>query len=303
MRAGVAVLFLAALVPGCTSSDNDTAYRPGYSEAPATAQVAEYVFAVHPLHNPKRLFEVYQPLVDHLNKQVPGVRLRLEASADYAAFERKLAARQVELALPNPYQTLKSLDQGYDVFAKMGDDANFRGVFLVRRDSAIREPRDLIGKSVSFPAPTALAATLLPQWFLHTHGIDVPRQIDSRYVRTQESSIMNAVLGHTSAGVTWPLPWRAFQKDHPELAAQLQVKWETSALLNNSLVARDDLPPKTVDALRRAFVGLHRSPEGRAILQRMELSRFETATDATYAPVREFIARFEREVRPVEEAQ
>ncbi|MEZ4694041.1 MAG: PhnD/SsuA/transferrin family substrate-binding protein [Aliarcobacter sp.] len=49
------------------------------------------------------------------------------------------------------------------VFAKMGDDENFRGIFLVRKDSGIKNFEDLKGKKISYPAPTALAATILPQ--------------------------------------------------------------------------------------------------------------------------------------------
>lgn len=273
---------------------------PEFSAAPSAPVTAEHVFAVHPLHNPKHLFEIYQPLVDHLNTRIPGLHMRLEASTDYAAFEDKLAHRQVAFALPNPYQTIKAFDEGYHVFAKMGDDAQFRGVVLVRRGSKINAPRDLVGKAMSFPARTALAATLLPQWYMHERGIDVDRQIDTRYVGSQESSIMNVVIGKTDAGSTWTQPWLAFQKEHADLAAGLQVAWETPSLINNSLVARDDVPAPVVGAVRREIVGLESTPEGRAILERMELSRFEPANDATYAPVVNFVKRFEREVHPVE---
>lgn len=275
-------------------------YQPTFSATPTTHVAAEYVFAVHPLHNPKHLFEIYQPLVDHINAHVPGVRMRLEASTDYAAFESKLAHRSVAFALPNPYQTIKAFDEGYHVFAKMGDDANFRGVVLVRRGSNIHVPADLAGKAVSFPAPTALAATLLSQWYMHEHGLDVDRQIETRYVGSQESAIMNVVIGNTQAGSTWTLPWIAFQKDHADLAAGLEMAWDTPPLVNNALVARDDIPAPVVDAVRREFVGLGRTAEGRAILARMQLSEFDPATDATYAPVVAFIARFEREVHPIE---
>ena len=291
---------LLCLMLSACGRDTPATNGPEYSAAPSAPVASEYVFAVHPLHNPKHLFEIYQPLVDHLNAHIPGLRMRLEASTDYGAFEDKLAHRRVAFALPNPYQTIKSFDHGYHVFAKMGDDAQFRGVMLVRRGSNIHGPRDLVGKSVSFPARTALAATLLPQWYMHEHGIDVDRQIDARYVGSQESSIMNVVIGKTDAGSTWTQPWRAFQKDHADLAAGLEVAWETPALVNNALVARDDVPPTLVEAVRHEMTTLGSTPDGRALLASMQLSTFEVATDATYAPVTAFITRFEHDVHPVE---
>lgn len=292
-------LVICCSLVACAPQD-EPSYAPTFADtAPAGAKTL--IFGVHPLHNPHLLFQVYQPLVDYLNRHQPDLRLRLEASRDYAEFENKLASRHFHFALPNPYQTVTSRQYGYKVFGKMGDDENFRGIILVRKDSAIASPKDLRGKAVSYPAPTALAATMLPQWFLHEAGIDVRRELSNQYVGSQESSIMNVYLGKTVAGATWPPPWRAFAREHPDIAAQLEVRWQTPALVNNGLVARDDLPPAQVARLRDLLASLGDSEEGRAILARMELSRFEAADDQTYQPVVDFMTRFEREVRPARE--
>lgn len=293
------LLLCCALATACAPRD-DTSYAPTFADTPP-AGAKTLIFGVHPLHNPHLLFQVYQPLVDYLNARQPDLRLRLEASRDYAEFEKKLAGRHFHFALPNPYQTVTSREYGYKVFAKMGDDQNFRGIFLVRKDTPLGALKDLRGKAVSYPAPTALAATMLPQWLLHEAGIDVRRDLNNQYVGSQESSIMNVYLGKTVAGATWPPPWRAFAREHPDIAAQLEVRWQTPALVNNGLVARDDIPAEQVARLRSLLVGLGDSAEGRAILARMELSRFEAADERTYQPVIDFLARFEREVRPARE--
>ena len=48
------------------------------------------------------------------------------------------------------------------------------------------------------------------------------------------------------------------------------------------------------------LLSLHDTPAGLAILAGMETARVLPADDASYAPVRQFVARFERELRPVE---
>lgn len=287
------------MLSGCAPSASQDASLPAYESQAVSKASAVYVLAVHPLHNPKRLYEVYQPLIERLNARLPGITLKLEASSSYADYEAKMARREVAFTLPNPYQTLMALRHGYQVFAKMGDDEQFRGVILVRKDSGIRDPRQLIGKAVSYPAATALAAGMMPQWFFQQHGVNVARDLDNRYVGTQESSMMNVVLGKVSAGCTWPLPWAIFQKEQPDLAAQLEVRWETPHLVNNALLARDDVPPEVVRRVKQEMVTLHESAEGKAILARMALSRFEPADDSTYRPVAEFLRRFDAEVRPV----
>lgn len=293
------LLLVCGLLVAC-GPKGDEGYAPTFADKPPDGATV-MIFGVHPLHNPHRLFQVYQPLIDYLNRNLQGVRLRLEASRDYAEFEKKLAGRYFQFALPNPYQTVTSRRYGYRVFGKMADDANFRGIFIVRKDSGITRPEDLRGKPVSYPAPTALAATMMPQWLLHQAGIDVRREVLNQYVGSQESSIMNVYLGKTVAGATWPPPWQSFVREHPEIAAQLEVKWETPSLVNNGLVARDDMPQELVARIRDLIVGLDQSEEGRAILARMELSRFEAADDHAFQPVLDFLERFEREVRPARE--
>jgi phosphonate transport system substrate-binding protein len=291
------VLLLASAVPALGQGQSEKKSGPEYTtKMPATGK--EYIFAIHPLNNPTRLFEVYGPLIDYLNRNIPGVTFRLEASRNYEAFEEKLYARKFDFALPNPYQTLKALGHGYHVIAKMGDDYKFTGVILVRRNSGISKVADLKGKKVSYPAKTALAATMMPQYFFQTHGLDVNRDIENLYVGSQESSIMNVYLGNVAAGATWPLPWEAFQKEHPDKARQLEVKWETEPLINNGVVARDDVPAPLAKRVAQLLNNLHETEEGETILKRIPLSRFELSNDRRYHVIENFLREFARKVRP-----
>ncbi|WP_342113386.1 phosphate/phosphite/phosphonate ABC transporter substrate-binding protein [Pseudoduganella sp. OTU4001] len=271
-----------------------------YSSAPAAKTEAIYRLAVHPLHNPQKLSEAYQPLVDHLNARISGARVELEASRDYQSYERKFRAREPALLLPNPWQTMQAMKVGYKVVAMAGDAVDFKGLIIVRKDSAIKEPADLKGKVISYPSRTALAACIMPQYYLHQHGLDINRDVENAYVGSQESSIMSVFLKNSTAGATWPPPWRLFQRDHPEQAAQLKVAWETPPLINNSVMVRDDVPAAMREQLTKALLELSDSELGRSILSGMETSRFLAADDASYAVVADYIARFEQEVRPVE---
>lgn len=294
--------FIALALAACGPDVGSKAAEPKFAAREPGAG-KEYAFAIHPLHNPVRLFEIYGPVIDYLNRNTPDATFRLEASRNYEEFDKKLYARQFDFALPNPYQTLNSLRHGYRVIAKMGDDYKFTGVILVRRDSGIGKVADLNGKKVSYPARTALAATMMPQYYLHTHGLDVNRDIENLYVGSQESSIMNVYLGNVAAAATWPLPWEAFQKEHPDKARELELKWETAPLINNGVVARDDVPKQLAGRVAQLLDTLHTTEEGRAILARMPLSRFELADDRRYRVIEDFLRTFSRTVRPLDEMQ
>lgn len=290
----------AGAAPGPQAASEAVTAGPIYGSTPADPRGRAYRLAVHPLHNPVKLQKAYQPLIDRLQSELPGLRFQLEASRDYAAYERKLQQREPDLLLPNPWQTLKAMEAGYTVIAMAGDPDDFRGLILVRRDGAIQRPIDLAGQTVSFPSPTALAACIMPQYYLHEHGLVVGRDFKSLYVGSQESSIMSVFQRRSAAAATWPPPWRAFQLDHPIEAAELKVMWQTAPLLNNSVMVRSDVPTSVRDGVRRVLLGLNDSAAGRSLLAAMRTSRFFESDDQRYAVVRHYIDRFERDVRPVE---
>lgn len=281
-----------ALGAACGRADNG-GYTPSFAPRPEGKQRV-LIFGVHPLHNPERLYADYNPIVEYVNRRLGGAAVvRLEASRSYEEFDKKLYARHFDFALPNPYQTVNSLRHGYRVFGKMGDDGSFRGIILVRKDGGIAKLSDLKGKTVSFPAPTALAATMMPLYYLHTHGLDARRDIRRLFSGSQESSMMNVYLRKSAAGATWPPPWEAFQKSNPAVAQELVVRWETHALVNNGLVVRDDVPNELADAFARALFDLHTHEEGRRLLAVLPLTRFEPAGKKTYEPVVAFLRRYE----------
>ncbi|VAX08679.1 ABC transporter, substrate-binding protein (cluster 12, methionine/phosphonates) [hydrothermal vent metagenome] len=293
------VLSMLLSLAACSERADDN-YAPTFTTEVQTSGV-EYIFGIHPLHNPQRLFEVFDPMMDYLSKNIDGVSFQLEASRNYPVFDQKLYERKFDFALPNPFQTINAINRGYKVFGKIGLDSNFRGIILVRKDSPIKEVLDLRGKAVSFPAPSALAATMMPQYFIQSHGVDVMTEIDNRYVGSQESSMMNVYLGQTVAAGTWPPPWNEFIKQRPEIAGELKVIWDTAPLVALGLVARPDIPEDIVRQVIELLTTPDEHGQGMDMLWRSEFSGVVTpANDETYFVVRDFLKKFANEVRPLE---
>jgi phosphonate transport system substrate-binding protein len=295
----LSLLITAVFLISC-SHDDQKKYQPEYSVESIESIEKEYILGIHPLHNPKRLDEIFGPVADYLTEHIEGARFKIEASRDYAAYDKKLYSRKFDFSLPNPFQTVQSLKHGYSVFGKMSDDQNFRGIIVVRKDSGIKQVSDLKGLAVSFPAPTALAATMMPQAYLQSHGLDVMQDIDIRYVGSQESSIMNVMLGITAAGASWPPPWLALVDERPEILKEMKIIWETKPLINNGLVVRNDVTPAVLEQVKQLLFNLHKNEQGSQWLKKMKLSKFESANNSTYEPVIRFINHFSETVRPIE---
>lgn len=293
----ILLVVLVGFVSACAENESES-YRPAFSDV-SSQTVQEYRFGFHPMHNPQRLHAIFSPMIDYLNSHITGAHFVFEGSRDFSAFDKKLYSRQFHFSLPNPYQTINAIDKGYNVFAKLGDDDDFRGVIIVRKDSGIEKVSDLIGQSVSYPAPSALAATLMPQYYFQIHGVNVMEQLDNRYVGSQESAVMNVFLKQTAAGATWTTPWKNLTTERPELMDELKVIWRTDALVGAGLVVLPEVPVDVVAQVTELLTGLKNSDEGRLILERMGISEFEAANNEVYEIVREFVRKFESSVRPI----
>jgi len=289
-------LCLLPLASAC--SDDRPAYQPEYSTNPS-ATTTTYSFAPHPLMNPQKLAEIYGAMLNTLNRSLAPDRitLKLEASQNYAAFNDKIRRRQVHFALPNPYQTVLSQEHGYNIFGKMDNDELFRGIILVRKSSPVTSIAGLKGAKVSFPAPTALAATLLPELYMKEHGLDPRTEITQVFVGTHDSVLLNVSVGVTEAGCTSPRAWALFKRENPDKAKLIEPRWQTDTLPNNGLVALDTVPEHVRYKVAQAILHLHESAEGQRILTMAGVSRFVPATSETFAPVRAFIARYNSSVR------
>jgi len=291
-------LFLLAFAV-CGRSGTEVTEPSYQSSAPGLGKV--FVVNVDLPHNPLLMYEIYRPLIDYLNRNVPGASFRLETSPNYEEFTRKLHEGQFDFALANGHQTLNALHLNYHVIAKMADDSQLVGVILVRHDSGIQQVADLKGKKVAYPRPYCMMGTIMPQYYLHTHGLDIKRDIENLYVGSHQSSIMNVYLGNVAAaGVRRP-SWELFKRKHPDQARELVAQWETEPLSNVGVVARDDVPPQVAALVAQLLNTLHTTEEGRTILARIPLSRFELADDAHYRELESFLHKVYRAVRPLEE--
>ncbi|MBI2242118.1 MAG: phosphate/phosphite/phosphonate ABC transporter substrate-binding protein [Magnetospirillum gryphiswaldense] len=293
-------VFLSGLLglaaAGC-ESDDERDYQPDYAIKPAVGNQALRFSS--PFHPPASLFRVYLPLVDHLNRQLSPVQIKLEAARDYETFEQKLYYRNLAFALCNPYQMLLAEANGYRIFAKMDDDSVYRGLIVTRADARIDKISDLAGHVVCYPAASSLASAMLPQAFLFQNGVDMRRDLDNRYVGSEESALMNVYYGKAAAGATWTAGWHRFQREEPAKAAQLTVRWQTPSLPGYGLVARDDIAMETVKRITDMLVALKENPEGRRLLEHMEVGGFVATDHSAYAEVLAFLKTFNDTIRPI----
>jgi phosphonate transport system substrate-binding protein len=267
-------------------------YRPTSSEAASKV----YIVGVHPYINTQQMYLSYRPILDYLEKNIENTLFVLETSENYAQYNQKLKARIFDFSLPNPYQTVTSFDYGYYVIAKMKPDSEFKGIFVARKSAHLRTFEQLKHQKISFPAPTALAAAMMPLYFLKANGVDIDKDIEKLYVGSQFSSIINAYSGDTIAGATWPTSYRDWSHLNPQKAQDMEVVWETQMLVNNGFIVHERVPDLLAKRVAMLLSTLDSHKEGEKLLHNAGFPGFELANNQTYDKVVQFLEQYDHEI-------
>jgi phosphonate transport system substrate-binding protein len=250
---------------------------PGLAQSGAEPKV--YTVGVTPQFESRRLFQIWRPLLDAIEKE-SGVRLSLRGAATIHEFEAQYFGAQFDFAYANPYLVGVKNPRGYVPLVRdIGH--SLVGVLVVRQDSPIQTPKDLEGKTVAFPAPDAVAACLMVRAKLESdYGVHVV----PRFVRSHDSTFLNAALGTTDAagGVMGTLG-----QQPPDVRKLLRVLLSTSEVAAIPLVANPSVPQDVREKVRAAFLKLGTTEAGRALLAKVPIQQVGLASMADYASLRQ----------------
>jgi phosphonate transport system substrate-binding protein len=294
MKQIVYSIFICITLFSC-NKENKENYSPSFSKQTTLLDLKnDIIIAPHPFNNPERLNNAFSPLINILNKEIPQYKFKLETSKDYADFNAKIKTKRIEIIIPNPYQTIEAMKFNYHVFAKYADDERFRGILLVRKDSNINKISDLKGKTIAYPAPSAIAAAMMPKVYMMEQGLNVNVDTKTKYVGTQESSILALYHKEVDAACTWPISWELFVNENTKMTDQLKIVFQTDNLVNLSVMARNDVDEKLIENIKKTLMNLSNNVEGQNVLLKFNVSKIIDGNDKSYEKVNIFLNKYKK---------
>jgi phosphonate transport system substrate-binding protein len=178
----------------------------------------------------------WTPLLDRIGKNL-NICFDLKVLSGIPRFEADLVEGKPDFAYMNPYHLLIARKkQGY--LPVVADSQNqLSGIIVVRKDSKISSIKELNGENVAFPAPNAMAASLL----VKTHG-NVYRSV----------AIGDFIAG---GGVN-----NTFKRESEALQKELKVIFETPKIMPHPIAAHPRIPKEVRIEVARSFIDLAKDP-------------------------------------------
>lgn len=264
MRA-TAIMLMLLLIGGLPAMGSDGA--------------SPYTFGVVPQFEARRIVEIWEPILDRV-ADAAGIDLTLVGSADIPAFERELATGKLDFAYMNPYHLVVGHDAaGYLPLVRDVGRTLF-GIIVVHRDSSIQAPADLDGKTVAFPAPNALGASLLVRAELDRK---FQVRITPRYVSSHTSVYLNVVTRQTDAGGgVRALP----SSRSPRFKTGCELSTGPPMCPPHPVAVHPRVDGAVRERVRRAFIALGEIESGRRLLAAVPITRIGPAEVSDYEPLR-----------------
>jgi phosphonate transport system substrate-binding protein len=217
----------------------------------------------------------YTLLAEHL-AAATGDRVVLETPKTLSVVTRNLEKKRYDMVLirPSHLSARAMRDQGYGLLAVANGDAKVH--FIVRGNSRLKSIGDIDRHSIVMPDPLAYPSQL-GLALLRDKGIDTSRLNIQHLDRQDAVSLVvqsgladiGVVMSYSKAGEEWPKNGGRFLHTQSKLPY-----W--------SMIVSPDVPPKTVDRLRRALVELNQPAKAEKILANLGISGFNEGRKQTY---------------------
>lgn len=244
----------------------------------AMADDKTYTFAVTPQFEQRKLIAIWMPIVEAVQKRT-GLSLKLTSMMSVPEFEKELAKSTFDFVYCNPYNIIKSVpDPGYIPLVR--DSAPLRGILLVRKDSVYTKLADLEKKTVAFPSPNAIGASLLMRADLaRLHHVT----INPMYVKTHSSVYLHVVNGLADAGGGVET---TLQEQEPAVKDALRIIYTTREFPSLPVAANPRVPKTDREKVRKALLELSATPEGKEMFARVPMQDPVATSLEDYAPMR-----------------
>jgi phosphonate transport system substrate-binding protein len=224
-----------------------------------------YSFAVAPQFPPRQLYETWNPIVDEIARRT-GLKLALSTTLAVPEFEQGLSHGAFDFVYANPYHILReSKRQGYIPLIR--DNVPLTGILVVARDSAVRSPADLNGKTLAVPSLNAVGAALLMRadleqiFHVHVHAVSV---------KTHSSVYLNVANGLADAGGGVQ---KTLQQQEESVRGALRTIYTTRAMPSHPVAAHPRVSRAAREAVRQALLDMAATPQGRALLVKVPMTQ------------------------------
>ncbi len=250
----------------------------------------EIVIGLIPEENIFKQMDRYRPLGDYLGKRL-GIKVRFTILSRYGDIIDRFRTKNLDGAFLGALTSVIAMDRlNLEPVARpvlMDGSSSVEGWLIVRKDSKIRNIKDMKNKTIAFVDRATATGFLFAIAYLREHGIESPLNYFREYYFTgsHASSLLSVLDGKADIGVAKDTIVRERMANDPMIEEEIMVIARSIKFPNTTLCIRNDMERKLKDEILRILLEMEKDSEGRDILNKMGAIRFIRASKDDFTPV------------------
>ena len=224
-----------------------------------------------------------KPLEKLLKKEL-GIPVHVTISTDYNTVVEAMGSGKVDMGFlpPDPYvQAHKQYgakvilqSQRYGINDKKNDGSDtdklvdyYRALVVVKKDSGIKNVKDLKGKKIAVQNPTSDAGYIFPVVDLKKKGMNVVKNSDLVTVKGHDQGVISVVNGDTDAAFVFDDARNLVKEDNPDVFKDTRVLKYTTKIPNDTITLRKGVSKADSKTIQKAMIKASKTDKGKKVMK------------------------------------
>jgi phosphonate transport system substrate-binding protein len=260
---------------------------------PQTLSVAEnnsrlLRVAVAAMVSPKETLIYYEELLQYIGNQI-NYDINLIQRKTYSEVNELFPKKLIDLAFvcSGPYANGKEKYRFEGIATPVVRNKPFyQSYLIVHKDSSFHALEDLRGKIFAFTDPDSNTGSLVPRFWLHEMNESPPSFFNRiTYTYSHDNSILAVAKGLVDGAAVDGHKWEFYQAKNPYFTSKTRVIKKSQFYGSPPLVASSYLQADLKKAIQDVILNMHKTTEGKTILNNLIIDRFDPPKPEWYENV------------------
>jgi phosphonate transport system substrate-binding protein len=252
---------------------------------PVSADDQVIKFGIFPYVTPGQMVKFHNTLRSYIEETL-GTKVSLVTAPSFKEFIKRTKQGKYDIIMTAPHLGKLAEVQGYKRVAHTMHEV--QGIYLVHKDSKIKNLHDLKGKVITLVGRAAIITQMVEQQ-LNSIGLVVGKDVTFRLTRTHNNAMYAPLRGESDASVTGILLFRKIgEKDRKNV----RVIGKTKRAPGFMVMTGKKISEEQRSKLTQALLNFNKSEVGKKYLKTTGFKRFDEITDDEMKALEPFIQIF-----------
>jgi len=243
------------------------------------------VIGLVPEVNRKAQIDRYFTLIKYLERKV-GVKVGMKYLPNYGATYEEMRDGLIDGGFLGSflYCMTRAHIQSEPIARPVRLDgvSTYTGYTFVRKDSGIKGPGDMKGKTIALVDPLSMSGYLAQRLFFKKHGIDINKDVKIFWVGSHDASVMAVFNKQADMGGAKNHVFNKLVSENAAAKEALSILDESPAVPDSVLAVSKNLNPKIKEKIKNVFAAMASDPVGQGILRKFGARAFIETKDEDY---------------------